>query len=443
MIVGTGIFILKRKKDETMKKTTMYLSFLFGTIVGSSAVAQTEVDHTYKPLQVKLNEDGSKYIRFLVWNQNQLTSQFQTDGKSTDDGLHFSIRRARVLTYAQVSPRFLVLTHFGLNSLGAAGLTGNPNTQTANNSSLLYLHDAWGEFALVDKKIHIGSGLHYWNGISRLTSQSTLNMMTMDNPGSGVADARLFPWSTITTSDQFARHLGIYAKGTLGKFTYRVSANNARKNIAVLDSLSPSFQVAGDGKDWLYTGYFNYNFLDDESDKLPFFVGTYMGKKKVLNIGMGFNTNPTALKAGYVDSAGATVYTKTEAVSFLAADIFYDAPIGTKGHAINALAAYYHSQYGSDRNFGGGGLVAGSGSIVFGQLGYYLPVKDQGIMPYVTYSHQNLTNTPNTSYELGVGMNWFINGHNAKLTAELNTGRKGVLNAGTNTRATLQMHVFL
>lgn len=427
-----------------MKKTTMYLSLLFGVLAGNLAIAQSPVDHSYKPLQVKLNEDGSKYIRFIVWNQTQLSSQFQTNGKSTDDGLHFSIRRARLLTYAQVSPRFLVLTHFGLNSLGASGMTGNPNTQTANNSSLIFLHDAYGEFAVVDKKLHIGSGLHYWNGVSRLTNQSTLNMMTMDNPGSGVGDARLFPWSTITTSDQFARQLGIFAKGTLGKFTYRVSANNARRSMApTLDSTVTSFQVAGDGKDWLYTGYFNYNFLDGESDKLPYFVGTYMGKKKVLNVGFGFNTQPNALRAGYVDSTGATVYTKKEGVTFFAADVFYDAPIGTKGYAINALGAYYQSQYGSNKNFGGGGLIPGSGSIIYGQLGCYMPVKTQGIMPYVTYSHQDLSNTPNTSYELGVGMNWFINGHNAKLTAEFNTGKKGIANAGTNSRATLQMHIFL
>jgi hypothetical protein len=426
-----------------MKKTTMFLTFLIGWGAGSWGLAQTPTDHSYKPLQVKLNDDGSKYIRFIVWNQTQLSSQLQTDGKSADDGVHFSIRRARLLTFAQVSPRFLVLTHFGLNSLGAAGLTGNPNTQTANNSSLLFLHDAYGEFAVIDEKLHIGSGLHYWNGISRLTNQSTLNMMTMDNPGSGVGDARLFPWSTITTSDQFARHLGIFAKGTLGKFSYRVSANNARKNVGTLDSLVTSYQVQGDGKDWLYTGYFNYNFLDGESDKLPYFVGTYMGKKKVLNIGFGFNTTPNALRAGYVDTMGATIFTKKEAVTFLGADIFYDAPIGNKGHAINALAAYYQSQYGSNGNFGSGGLVPGSGSILYGQFGYYLPVKDQGIMPYLTYSHQDLANTPNTSYELGIGMNWFINGHNAKLTAEYNTGVKGALNAGVNSRATLQMHIFL
>ncbi len=425
-----------------MRKTTVYLSLLLASFVGNISIGQTD-DHSYKPLTVKLNEDGSKYVRFIIWNQNQLSSQLQTNGKAANDGVHFSIRRARFLSYAQVSPRFLILTHFGLNSLGAAGLTGNPNAQTASNASMLFMHDMYGEFAVIDKKLHLGSGLHYWNGISRLSNQSTLNMMTMDNPGAGMGDARLFPWSTITTSDQFARHMGVFAKGTLGKFSYRVSANNARKNVAALDSNVTSFQVAGDGKDWLYSGYVNYNFLDGESDKLPYFVGTYMGKKKVLNFGLGFNTNPTALRAGYVDSTGATIYTKKEGVTFLAADVFYDAPIGNNGHAINALAAFYHSQYGSNKNYGGGGLVPGSGSIIYGQLGYYLPVKDQGIMPYVTYSHQDLSNTPNTSYELGVGMNWFINGHNAKLTAEFNTGKKGIANAGTNSRATLQMHIFL
>jgi hypothetical protein len=426
-----------------MKKSTLTLITIM-LFFSAKVTAQSETEvHKYKPLKLNLNEDGSKYLRFIIWNQMQATHNLQTNGNSADDGLNLSIRRSRILAFAQVSPRFMVLSHFGLNSLAGSGLSANPNTQQNNQQATLFLHDAWGEFDVHEENLYVGMGLHYWNGWSRLSGQSTLNMMTLDNPGTGMGDARLFPWASITTSDQFARHMGVYAKGSFGKLNYRASANNARPNVQALDLTNTTMQVAGTGKDWVYTGYANYEFFDKESTKLPYWVGTYMGKKKVLSVGAGVHSQPNALKAGSIDTLGAANYTKEENLTFLAADVFYDAPIGDKGHAINALGAFYQYGFGDNANFSGGGLVPGNGNIIYTQLGYYLPVKDQGIMPYATYSNQNFENTPNSSYELGVGCNYYISGHNAKLTAEYNTGQKGTNGAGTNSRLTLQMHIFL
>ncbi len=388
-----------------------------------------EADHSYKPLQAKLNEDGSKYVRFIMWHQLWL------EGNSNQESVRFSIRRSRFLAYAQISPRFLILTHFGLNNLGPNTLTANPNTQTDNQTSLLFLHDAWGEFAVEPGKLYIGAGLHYWNGISRLTNQSTLNMMTLDNPGAGNSDVRLFPWNNITTSDQFARHLGIYAKGTLGKFQYRVSANNARNNIGPLGDV-PTYQVdnAASNSDglWNFAGYFKYDFFDQESDKLPYFVGSYLGKKKVFNVGVGFFHHPNALAVNDLDNR--------ESVTHFAADVFYDAPINDK-LAISTLGAFYNYGYGSTDGFSTGGLVPSSGSIIHGQAG--LLFRDLKLMPYITYNTADLDFTPERSNELGIGLNYFINGHFAKLTAEFTTGNRGFTGAESSNIFRLQAHIFL
>jgi hypothetical protein len=87
----------------------------------------------------------------------------------------------------------------------------------------LFLHDALGEFKLNDA-LYIGGGLHYWKGMTRLGNQSTLNMMTLDQ-------ARPFvQWHSLGNTDQFARHLGVYAKGTIGEsFQYRVAVNQRIK----------------------------------------------------------------------------------------------------------------------------------------------------------------------------------------------------------------------
>ncbi len=415
-----------------MKKTILFLFVIvFIPIATWGQQEDSEPDHSYKPLQVKLNEDGSKYIRFILWHQMWL------QGGSEQKGPKFSIRRSRVLAYAQISPRFLILTHFGLNSLGAGNLTANPNSQSNNQRSLLFLHDAWAEFAVEPGKLHIGSGLHYWNGISRLTNQSTLNMMTLDNPGGqggvSVSDARLFPWSNITTSDQFARHLGIYAKGSLGKFGYRISANNARNNIGTLGS-EPTFQVdnsTGTGT-WNYAGYFKYDIFDKESDKLPYFVGTYLGKKKVLSIGAGFHYHPDALAVNDLNTR--------ENVFHAAFDVFYDAPINER-LAISALGAYYNYNYGDTAGSPGGALVPSSGSIVHGQVG--LLFRNAKLMPYVKYNTQSLDFTPDNGNEFGVGLNYFINGHFAKITAEFLTGKSGAMGAQNRNVFAIQTHIFL
>jgi len=115
-------------------KFTMLLSMCGVLLFGMPTYAQKQtqekvrpekadqdfVDHTYKPLTLKLNDDGSKYIRFLLWNQmwarviqnNPGTLDVAGSPQSTTTDI--GIRRARVLAYAEISPRFLILilSHF-------------------------------------------------------------------------------------------------------------------------------------------------------------------------------------------------------------------------------------------------------------------------------------------------------------------------------------------
>ena len=73
-------------------------------------IAQKEVDHSYRSLTVKLSDDGAKYVRFILWHQQWL----QTSNLAIDDAplrLNTLVRRSRVLAFAQISPRFLIVTH--------------------------------------------------------------------------------------------------------------------------------------------------------------------------------------------------------------------------------------------------------------------------------------------------------------------------------------------
>ena len=84
------------------------------------AATAPATDHGYKPMTLKLNDDGSKYIRFITWLQFWGTSTENNPGTKDVNGKpidgsegadqswssDFALRRARFLVYAQISPRF-------------------------------------------------------------------------------------------------------------------------------------------------------------------------------------------------------------------------------------------------------------------------------------------------------------------------------------------------
>lgn len=445
---------------------------------------QKPQDHTYKPLTLKLNEDGSKYVRFIMWHQFWATATQNNpdtrdvkgqliDGSENADGAwstDIALRRSRFLAYAQISPRALILTHWGINNqsfIGGGTPPNGPNaTTTASNNGkkpALFIHDAWTEFEVAKDKLYLGAGLIYWNGISRLTSHSTLNFMTLDAP--------IFNWPTIETTDQFARQFGMYAKGQLGRLDYRMALNKPFANGATpLAVKKDGFAVNVLNENWAGSGYINWMFWDKESNKLPFFVGSYLGTKKVLNLGVGFYHHPEA--SLYKTTRGDSTYQSNTA---LGADLFLDMPINkAKGTALSVLATYYNYNFGTNyiRNIGilnlhstpatatnswaGAGNAQptiGSGNIFYVQAGYQLPKLKNGtaFMPYLTITHKDFEALADPSTQFGLGLNYFVTGHHAKITLEYQTRPVYKLNTGNNAierteyrgELILQTHIFL
>lgn len=384
-------------------------------------------------MKVKLNEEGTKYFRIISWAQ--LWAQYNPDRPNDANGneqsdTNFSIRRARVLMYAQLNKDFLILTHFGLNSLNADNMSA---VGTGDNSQLFF-HDVWGQFRLTDNHA-IGAGLHYWNGISRANNQSTLNMMTLDNTRQA--------WATIGLSDQFARHMGVYLKGKFDKFQYRISINDAITNNlqagAMPENGGPAIysgrQLLGSkdaGK--TYAGYFEYNLLDQESNFLPYKVGTYLGSKKVFNVGAGFFLHPKG--AVTADGLGEL---SGEDVSIFAVDAFYDAPLGDNGSAITAYALAQFNDYGENYTLG---QTYETGSMLHAHLGYVIPsTKPTKFQPYLSVTNRQIDAIDDSASQFSVGANTYFSGHHSKLTLEYQNTSYGNLDAiGT---LTLQAMIYL
>jgi hypothetical protein len=383
--------------------------------------AQGSPDYT-GGLKVKFNEDGSKYLRIISWAQvqaNYNTDQTFDGNGNENSALNFNLRRARVLMFAQINKDFLILTHFGLNSLTAANMT----PIGTGERSQLFFHDVWLQYSLGSDHT-VGAGLHYFNGISRANNQSTLNMLTLDNYRQA--------WSTIGLSDQFARHLGIFAKGKFGKLQYRVAINDATQA-----SLDVRTAVAGEsavynGRATLgskaagktFAGYFEYHFLDEESNFLPYKVGSYLGGKKIFNVGAGFFLHP---KGAVIDN-GTDIAPNLvgEDVSMFAVDAFYDAPVGEDGSAITAYGVLQSNNYGRDYRHS----AYGTGNMMYAHVGYVFKgdVLKTRYQPYVSYGNHSYDAVNDSRNTLALGINAYMSGHNSKLTLEYKNEKFGDVN---------------
>jgi hypothetical protein len=376
-------------------------------------------------LKVKLNDDGSKYFRVISWAQVQ--GIYNNDVPDNTSNMSINLRRARILMFAQINSKFLILTHFGLNNLNS----GTLSPVGKGEGSQLFFHDVWAQYSLGKDHV-VGGGLHYFNGISRLNNQSTLNFMTLDNNRQS--------WSTLGLTDQFARHIGIFAKGKFGRLQYRVAINDAITN--GLDARTPEEggpAVYG-GKRLIgskdagkaYAGYFDFNFLDQESNFLPYKVGSYLGGKNVFNIGAGFFIHPS----GSVSMANNNLH--GEDVSLFAFDVYYDAPLGNDGSALTAYTTYQSNNYGKDYLFS----AYGTGSMLYGHVGYVFAgdKTKTRFQPYVSYATNSYDAVIDNRNVLGIGMNAFMSGHNSKLTLEYKNQKFGNSKTGT---LTLQSMIYL
>jgi hypothetical protein len=369
------------------------------------------------------------------------------------------LRRARFLMFGKIFPRTFMLMHIGINNQ-TFRREGSRGTKPG-----LYFHDAWLEFEASKKGyFSLGAGLLYWNGISRMTNASTITFMSLDSP--------IFTWPTIEATDQFARQLGVYAKGKAGLFDYRVAV--VRPFAAPFDPaapLAPPASGAGTynptANTFGYSGYFQFQFLDIESNVLPYTVGTYIGAKKVFNWGFGGHAQPIGI--WYQDAA--TTF-KKRALYIASTDLFLDIPFKTaNGGAATWYGAYYRTDFGpnnirsvgimnpGDAGSGTSGsgrgnqyAMLGTGHSGYSELGILIPgtVGDEiQFQPYINTQLSKWDAYQDIMAHFGVGLNMFIHRHNAKVTLEyrnrpiFDSSGTGNVESRKGNSFVLQMHLFI
>lgn len=387
-----------------------------------------------KEMRWKLNEEGQNYLKLTFLNQtwlrfNESNPGTLVNGSPQDHTFDIGLRRTRLQFYGQINRRTFFYTQFGMNNF-------NRFSQNAGNRKLqAFFHDALGEFHALDgaNPLKFGAGLTITNGLSRFSQPGVTSIMTTDVP--------IFAQSTVDQTDEFARKLSVYARGQLGKLDYRLALSDPFPvytnglDQPILNE-NATFNREGPGKQ--IQGFFIWNFLEREPHILPYMAGTYLGKKRIFNLEAGFITQPKATWSTPNNGADTLYYDLNQ----WAVSLFYDAPIGKKGAALNAYLGYFSMDYGhnyiryngimnpangliyfpgGNTNTGNSFPMFGTGHVVYSQIGYLLPNSFLGegngqLMPYATFTYADFERLSSAYSLWDIGTSWLVDGHSSKFS---------------------------
>jgi hypothetical protein len=448
-----------------MKKYASLLILMFCFTAGHTQPKPIE------ELKLKLNEDGSLYLKFTFLNQvwvryndsNPGTTVLSEDAPHTFD---IGLRRTRLQFFGQLSGHVFFYTQFGQNNF-------NFLSQNAGNRKLqAFFHDALAEYKIWkgNDNLKLGGGLTIANGLSRFSQPSVSSIMTMDVP--------VFAQATVDQTDEFSRKLSLYARGQVGKFDYRVVLSDpfpVTTNGQPKPTLGSNATFAQVGHHKQYQGLFIYNFFDKEANTTPYMTGTYLGKKKVFNLEAGFITQRNATQAQFTDDNG-NPYDEFYDMNLWSVAMFYDAPVDTeKGNAISAYAGYFNLDYGqgylryngimnpadgiitppvASGSQGNAFPMFGTGNVFYAQFGYLFRPELLGgngtLMPYASIMSADYERLDGGRMNVwGAGLNWLVKGHNSKITLDFQNRPiyeaegGNLVSKGTRNQVVLQYQIFI
>lgn len=418
-----------------MKKRFIAWALLMPLVLNAQTPAIKEKDG----LQLFLSSDSSTYLKFMgtlqVWlryTQNNPGSGLQYPGNSSfypeNETFDIGIRRARFQLFGPIHKRLFFYSQFGIN---------NFNSQSTRKQGAFF-HDLTVELNAIERFLSIGGGLTGWSGLSRYASPSVAGSLMYDVP--------LYQQATNDITDQFLRKFSLYAKGKIKQLDYRVALSKPMPvqtaSIPTDTSFNASFYnvsvFSPNPPEWQSQAYANWQFLDEESNLTPYTVGSYLGKKRVFNLGAGFIHQSKAMR--HEKNANEIVTTD---LFLWSADAFLDYALNReKQTAVTVYASFSDYDFGPNysrslgvmnpvnagnnstiQKFSGYGNafpMFGSGQIVYLQSAYLFKhdlLKSLGTFQIYAdgmLADYEVLNDPMLVWDAGV--NWLIKGQGAKLS---------------------------
>ncbi|MFD2288591.1 hypothetical protein GJU39_10895 [Pedobacter petrophilus] len=364
-----------------------------------------------KPLVAYLNDDKTHFIKFSGYGQFWARYTQLNPGSKVNESLKKSVAD---LSLRRLRMKMIIYPIDNLTLVFQGGTTNL--TYLNDNESAFDLLDAFGEYKFSDQ-ITVGAGRSNWKGLTRFAAGPTATLLY---------DVPFLDLGNVNKTDLTLRNLNLFAKGQLGRLDYRVilakpyvpSTTKPVQDLSGFNNLSVKPNLSA---------YVKWEFLEKESNAGPTAAGSYLGKKKVLAVGVGAELQKDLLW----HLAGAD--TVLNDMKLYSADVFYDTPINLqKGTSFNVYAAVFHHDYGpgyvrnlginntangldaATASFNGSGNsypVVGTGNSLLFQTGFTLPYFNQQkkkarLMPAVAiqYSKFDRLADPMITYDLGLSL---------------------------------------
>jgi hypothetical protein len=410
-----------------------FLSYLIITISVSAVRAQTPAADTQIPspaqdkeLKFNLSEDGKRYFKATFLNQTWIRYNGSNPGtlvfnQPADQTFDIGLRRTRFQLFGQITDYTFLYFQLGQNNFGF----------TSPKQVGFFIHDAVCEvLPFKNDHLKLGGGLTIASGLSRYTQPSVGTILTMDVP--------VFAQATTGQIDQFSRRLSVYARGQLGKLDYRFILSDPFRPDSVLRTDVSNYAYNGHHRQ--YQTYLFWQFLEKEANTTPYMTGTYLGKKKVFNLGGGLIYQKDAM--WNKNAAGLINY---QDLFLLAFDAYLDIPLSVeKQSALSAYAGLFFNDYGKNyvryngimnpatssvpgvnnvNGFGNRYPMFGTGTSLYTQVGYLLPQKLLGegngqLQPYATYTLNSFDALHDPGHIYNAGINYLLRGHKSKFSLD-------------------------
>jgi len=332
------------------------------------------IDELFKKHKLKFG------LRLQTWYQ------YVDDGKRDDKGLNdFMVRRAYFYFTGQVTPKIGLFAHIASDRIGQDRL----DNSSFGLGSGIAVRDAW-IYLNLHEAFKIQMGRMYIPFTRSFGTESTFALLTIDLPFTqgGVRGAPFF-------TNRVGRDEGLLIWGNpfKGFLQYRVGVFEGVEND---DNPDDNLRFAG---------RVSLNLLEPE--KSWFNKGTYLGKKKVLAIGAGFDFQEDLTLSGKQDRDNLS----------WTVDFFLDHPVGEG--AITLEGAYINVN-NATQTLGFSRLVASDDAYIYYlQGGYLFPGKfgPGRIQPYFRYERLAVDKKSDTSFP-SIGLNYFLDGHSSKFTID-------------------------
>ena len=411
-----------KKKEEKIDPTTMALQLTdIMTELQKIREENKELAKQLGSLSVPGNPSVKVGILAQAYGQalQEQTSAIQDTTSSFTQHWQrqFFVRRLRVLLGGEISKSTSFFIESDATNIGKIEANGMKPTKVS-----MYIQDAYLQHTFM-REHSVIAGLQLV-GITRNSLQSATSLMALDY-GS-------YQYLTSTAFDNTAgRDVGLNLRGFLldERLEYRAGLFSG-KNFNLYSPLRTVVRLS---------------YMAEDREKGFFYTGTTLGKGKILTVGGGLD-----LQSSYQSYS---------------LDVFADLPLFQAGSITASGSWTYLNGGGSDwdSTFFTGAIPRQS--VILSEVGYYL--KEYGIQPYLKYESQlvdaqtlrqvnatastlDLENKLRSKQRLGIGVNYFLNGHNAsaKVLYELVSRWRNSLVAGqvesiTTGEATVQLQVFV